>query len=1142
MGTYFLIRINYANKARAFSDQFQKLYIDWTTAQHAQHDFFIKYKKDPVFFQTEQSKYLKRSQIYTSDILTKLDSLSSETFIVKNGFDNNLNIFRDNVENVESIFEELVHIFFLRGSEKTGIIGDCFSFYHLASDNARDLTSNYLLSQMNSAFLRYLQNPSLQYYQDFLDRFTQLNVHISRKKFKIDTSAAVDTTNYIDSSATASSDFISNVNSYKRSFSKLVSLDRKIYLNEQSNLILSWTDANHSLGNIFNSTITSVDKFRQDIIKKVQIQIFLILFIIVLIFIILNLFLPKSVSKRIDELKNFIEPLKIGQIPEYKFEPKAFTEVIEMSDTIDQVISSLKNASDFAKEIGKGNFNYPFKPISDKDELGNALILLRDSLKKAQDEELQRREEDKIRQWTNIGIAKFSDILRQSAKDISELAIIIIKELVNYLEANQGGVFILKDDADEPILSLVASYAYSKERKKKKEFLLGEGLIGTCAVEKAPIYMTEIPEDYISITSGLGGANPRSLLIVPLLFEENVLGVIEIASFNKFEKYQIEFVERIAESIASSISITKINEKTAKLLELSKKEAEQRALKEEELRQNLEELQATQERAAQRENELNDLINLINKVAFIIELDIDGNIIKIPDRMPKFFELQRTEIIGRHLSEFDFQPNTELAQPDFWQKLLEGKEQQHLHKFVGLNKTFWINDYIVPSIDSAGNVIKFVCILFDVTEQTILQNELATQTEELKKKEQEIVEKVKELEITKNKTEELLAEIRGTMRAIDKTVLRAEYTPEGIFIDSNELHQKVLGYRKKQMQGKSILEFIDEAERETFKEFWKEIANGKAKELTVKRKNKATDTDIWLENHYTPIFVASGKISKIIYLAIDITDQKIAEERALSLLKQTQEREQRFNNLLGSLDRTILRAIYMPDGTFVESNKIHQEILGYKMEEMKGKSILEFLDENERENFKKFWKEITDGNFKRLIVKRQNKTTAKEIWLENFYNPVYNLEGKLERVLYLAIDITEHKKVEEKLNYLLSQTKQQAEQLQFLFDFSSDAIQILKNGEFVYCNDATLKLFGFNTKEEFLHLKPAEISPEYQPDGQDSMEKSQKMINKAIDEGVNEFEWVHKRKDGTNFNAIVVISAFVNDKEVYVYALVKEKA
>jgi GAF domain-containing protein len=106
----------------------------------------------------------------------------------------------------------------------------------------------------------------------------------------------------------------------------------------------------------------------------------------------------------------------------------------------------------------------------------------------------------------------------------------------------------------EKEIYLVASYAYDRVKHLQKTIQVGEGLVGRCVQEGNTIFLTDIPEDYIRIKSGLGEDNPRCLLIVPLRFNEEITGVIEIATLEIFEDFQIDFIERIGTSIASSIS------------------------------------------------------------------------------------------------------------------------------------------------------------------------------------------------------------------------------------------------------------------------------------------------------------------------------------------------------------------------------------------------------------------------------------------------------------------------------------------------------------------------------------------------------------------------------------------------------------
>jgi hypothetical protein len=298
-----------------------------------------------------------------------------------------------------------------------------------------------------------------------------------------------------------------------------------------------------------------------------------------------------------------LKQLGKGVFPNEKLKERN-DELGEIAAAVNSLVKGLKEISTFSIEIGKGNFNWPFQPLSEEDILGNSLIKMREELRNAAIEEEKRKKEDEQRNWATQGIAKFSEILRQNNNDLDELSSNIISNLVNYLGANQGGIFIKEEEGDEIILRLSACYAYDRKKFLEKTFKPGEGLIGRCYLERQTIFLTEIPKDYIKITSGMGEGTPTCLLIVPLMHNDIVYGVIELASFQVFEPYQIEFVERIASSIASTISIVQINIQTTRLLEQSRRQAEEMLTQEAQLKQTIEELKAAQDEAERRVNAL----------------------------------------------------------------------------------------------------------------------------------------------------------------------------------------------------------------------------------------------------------------------------------------------------------------------------------------------------------------------------------------------------------------------------------------------------------------------------------------------------------------------------------------------------------
>ncbi len=358
------------------------------------------------------------------------------------------------------------------------------------------------------------------------------------------------------------------------------------------------------LETLSSSFLLNLKKESESVSESSFNQTFLTIFFGLIVSILLSWFISSLITRPLYKLRNLMYQLAIGELPKHIL-VELQDEIGNMSNALNQLVDGLKRTSDFAFEIGKGNFTSEFEPLSDKDVLGNSLIDMRKSLQVAKEEEEKRKVEDIQRNWATEGLAKFAEILRHHTENIKELSNDIVKNLVKYLKANQGGIFIYNDSNPDDIhLELLAVYAYNRKKYLEKKIYIGEGLIGAVALEKYTIYMTDVPNEYIEIESGIGSSNPKSILIVPLKIENNILGVIELASFTEFHKHEIELVEKIAESIAATLSTARITTRTAELLEQSKIQAQEMQEKEEELLHNIEALKTTQEESAVREEYL----------------------------------------------------------------------------------------------------------------------------------------------------------------------------------------------------------------------------------------------------------------------------------------------------------------------------------------------------------------------------------------------------------------------------------------------------------------------------------------------------------------------------------------------------------
>jgi PAS domain S-box-containing protein len=247
----------------------------------------------------------------------------------------------------------------------------------------------------------------------------------------------------------------------------------------------------------------------------------------------------------------------------------------------------INNMAEFAKQIGEGKYHTELTVSANDDIMAQSLVIMRDNL-------LQNTRKETEQSWIAEGKETISDILRQYNK-IDELARQVISSLVTYSRLVQGALYVY--DEDRKVLVNEATFAYNRNRELTKEFKIGYGLIGQCAYEMDYVYRTEIPADYVTISSGLlGDQKPRSLLLIPLITDEKLQGVMEFASLDdQIPNLTIRFLKELGEIIARTFSNLKINQRTEKLLLESQQMTVELQENEEELRQNAEEMRATQE-------------------------------------------------------------------------------------------------------------------------------------------------------------------------------------------------------------------------------------------------------------------------------------------------------------------------------------------------------------------------------------------------------------------------------------------------------------------------------------------------------------------------------------------------------------------
>jgi PAS domain S-box-containing protein len=518
------------------------------------------------------------------------------------------------------------------------------------------------------------------------------------------------------------------------------------------------------------------------------------------------------------------------------FQQKALKEV---RSGLERQLEQAKKASAFIKEIEKGNLAIDVSEELLDSELGASLASIKNHLAKLSQEEHERN-------WLNVGLAKFADILRnKESLDLQRLSDDILSNLIKYVEANQGALFVLEGEGDDAYLDMIACYAYDRKKYVSNKVNLGEGLVGQCVLERETIYMTQTPAGYVKITSGLGQAAPKSILISPLLINEKVFGVLELASFHEFPAHKIDFIRKLSENIAASIKHVKESERILSLLSASQQQAEEMRAQEEEMRQNMEELQATQEEMQRKSDALNkasaemmSILNGINATMATIEFTPDGHILHANSIFLRTMNYRLEEITGMHHRKFV--PNDILHSNEyktFWNRLAAGESIKGVFKRLSQDGQIkWLNAIYNPILDAAGNVIKIVKFATDITHE-----------------------------------QEMMAESKGVIEGINATMAIIEFTPHGTVLTANENFLRTMEYRLEDIAGHHHHKLVPEDIRvqDDYRTFWRDLAAGKATK-GVFRRLTASGKTVWLNAIYNPILNANGEVVKVTKFATEV--------------------------------------------------------------------------------------------------------------------------------------------------------------------------------------------------------------------------------------------------------------------------------
>lgn len=460
-------------------------------------------------------------------------------------------------------------------------------------------------------------------------------------------------------------------------------------------------------------TIVPLKVIRQDANQLIRIAIILAvvgLFLMLTITVLVLNSIIKPINIAVDSLEK-ISKFDISE--KYKMKKESSDELGRMVNSINNLIDSLTEIKTFTYEISEGNLDAKYTTKSKHDELGKAILEMQRSLKIAKIDEEKRDAEEKIQNWSISGESKIAEILRENSQDIEQLSYEVVSYLVKYTNAAQGALFMVNDE--EKSIQLLSAYAFERRKYLQKNIPYGVGLVGRSVQEGEVVYVTDVPEGYSSISSGLGDKQPRSLLIVPFKFNEVIYAVIEINSFGEFKPHVRRFIEKIGVSVASTIANLQITLRTNKLVKDLQDRSDKYVMQEEEMRQNIEEMRTTQDELLRKATEYEGIVNALNMVSYVVVYDMERKVIEINNRFLSFLNKTKSDMIGSEQGIFINDPEQRKQLDELWKGISMGKVSTFTQQALINGRIVWFSEAYIPIFDDEGKPYKVVNIANDIT-------------------------------------------------------------------------------------------------------------------------------------------------------------------------------------------------------------------------------------------------------------------------------------------------------------------------------------------------------------------------------------------------------------------------------------------
>lgn len=579
---------NKLSKTNEFHSEVSKLSENILALRLSEKNFLINEVNNPEFFAEKKSHFYDvfKDQVKKgNDILSRLKTMTAS---MPSEFQEGLSEIEKSYQNYTGNFELLYSLVYNRGFKDWGQEGKLRKAIHEIEHTISD-DEKVLMLTLRRHEKDYFLRKDLKYIGKFDEVANEFEKALVLKGY--------------------ATDLIKKLNNYSNNLKSIVDLEEQIGLSEDDGIKGKLKSDNASMFTSINLLKEATDQMVDEARNEIIILISLIFAIQLGLGLWASLAFSNALSRSINTIKDRIQALSNGEFPD-KIKTALLDEMGQASLALNNLIDRISAAVDFSTRIGKGELNCEYDQNFNDDVLASSLLGMHSKLKEAAS--ITER-----RNWITAGLAEFGELLRQNNEDLELISRKLLASLVKYVNLNQGQLYVVEEEADgEQYLQLLATYAWDRQKFTENKILKGEGLAGQAWIEQQTVFITDVPENFVKITSGLGEACPNSITVIPLKNNEEVFGILEVAGFKVLEDFEIEFLEKLAEMIASELAAISNTSKTQKLLEESQRQAEDLKAQEEELRQNQEEMQATQEEMERQRKDLQQTIeDLKNQLA-----------------------------------------------------------------------------------------------------------------------------------------------------------------------------------------------------------------------------------------------------------------------------------------------------------------------------------------------------------------------------------------------------------------------------------------------------------------------------------------------------------------------------------------------